>query len=117
MINFRHMAAKKTTLESLATLISKTSVSSDKKFAALAEDISSMKEDISDIKSTMPTKSDIADMATKADVRAIVRDELAPIHLKEKFENVIGFQKEIDHALERIAAIERHLGITKKIAA
>jgi hypothetical protein len=68
-------------------------------------------------------------MATKADVRAIVRDELAPIRselksirrdlddLREKVENVIGFQKEIDHALERIAAIEKHLGINKKIAA
>jgi hypothetical protein len=68
-------------------------------------------------------------MATKDDVRAIVRDELVPIRselksirgdlddLKEKFENVIGFQKEIDHALERIAAIEKHLGINKKIAA
>jgi hypothetical protein len=27
------------------------------------------------------------------------------------------FRKEIDHALERIAAIEKHLGIEKKIAA
>ena len=68
-------------------------------------------------------------MATKADVRAIVRDELAPIRselksirrdlddLRKKVENVIGFQKEIDHALERIGAIEKHLGINKKIAA
>ena len=37
--------------------------------------------------------------------------------LREKVENVIGFQKEIDRALERIAAIEKHLGINKKIAA
>jgi septation ring formation regulator EzrA len=68
-------------------------------------------------------------MATKDDVRAIVRDELVHIRselksirrdlddLKEKVENVIGFQKEIDHALERIAAIEKHLGINRKIAA
>ena len=32
-------------------------------------------------------------------------------------ENHAGHSKEIDHALERIAAIERHLGITKKITA
>jgi hypothetical protein len=63
------------------------------------------------------------------DVSAIVRDELAPIRLelksigsdlddlREKVENVIGFQKENDYALERIAAIEKHLGIDKKIAA
>jgi len=75
-------------------------------------------------------------MATKEDVRAIVREELEPVEarltsieselrsirrdlidLREKVENVIGFQKEIDHALERIAAIEKHLGINKKIAA
>jgi hypothetical protein len=37
--------------------------------------------------------------------------------LREKVENVIGFQKEIDHALERITAIEKHLGINRKIAA
>jgi hypothetical protein len=68
-------------------------------------------------------------MATKDDVRAIVRDELKLIHsdlksirdefddLTEKPENVSGFRKEIDHALGRIAAIEKHLGINKKIAA
>jgi hypothetical protein len=81
----------------------------------------------------MATKDDIADsrkaMATKADLRAIVRDELAPIRselksirsdlddLMGQFENVPGYRKEIDHALERIAAIEKHLGLNKKIAA
>jgi hypothetical protein len=86
-------------------------------------------DDIANIKSTMATKADIADMATKDDVRIIVRDELKPIRsdlksirdelddLTEKLENVSGFRKEIDHALERIAAIERHLRITKKLAA
>ncbi len=68
-------------------------------------------------------------MATKADVHAIVREELAPIRselksisndlddLMEKFENVSGDRKEIDHALERLAAIEKHLGLDKKIVA
>jgi hypothetical protein len=37
--------------------------------------------------------------------------------MRTKYENVSGFRKEIDHALERIAAIEEHLGIDKKIAA
>jgi hypothetical protein len=85
----------------------------DRGFAAVAGDIA-------DIKSTM---------ATKADVRNIVGEELAPIRaelksirldlddLKEKVENVTGFHKEIDHALERIAKIEKHLGLDKKIAA
>jgi chromosome segregation ATPase len=105
--------SKPATLDSLAKLIMGTSASADKNFAAIAEDIA-------DIKSTM---------ATKADVHAIVREELAPIRaelksirgdlndLIEKFENVSGFRKEIDHALERIATIEKRLGLDKKIAA
>ena len=51
-----------------------------------------------------------------------IESELASIRrelddLREKFENVSGFRKEIDHALERVAEIEKHLGIDKKIAA
>jgi hypothetical protein len=30
-------------------------------------------------------------------------------------ENVSGFRKEIDHALERIAAIKKNLGFDKKL--
>ena len=67
-------------------------------------------------------------MATKEDIASVVvqltsvERELKSIRrdlddLREKVENVTGFQKEIDHALERIAAIEKHLGINKKIAA
>ena len=37
--------------------------------------------------------------------------------LTANVENVVGYRKEIDYALERIAAIEKHLGIEKKIAA
>jgi hypothetical protein len=37
--------------------------------------------------------------------------------LSAKVDNIGGLPKETDHALERIAAIERHLGINKKIAA
>jgi hypothetical protein len=77
-------------------------------FAAVADDIA-------EIKSTIATKADIADMATKEDVRAIVRDELALIRselksvrgdlddLREKVENVIGFQKEIGNRRHRKA--------------
>jgi hypothetical protein len=89
-------------------------------FAAVAEDIADVKGDIADIKSTM---------VTKANLHAIVRDGLGSVHaelksirgdlddLIGKFENVAGFRKEIDHALDRIAAIEKHLGLDKKIAA
>ena len=37
--------------------------------------------------------------------------------LSEKIENILGYRKEIDHALERIATIEKHLGLDRKISA
>jgi len=50
-----------------------------------------------------------------------IRTELKSIRtdlddLGDKFANILGYRKEIDHALERIGAIEKHLGIDKKIA-
>ncbi len=86
--------AKKATLESILSTV-------ERGFAAVASDIA-------DIKSTM---------ATKADVRSIVHEELAPIRselksirddlddLAEKVENVIGYRKETDYAPGRIAAV------------
>ena len=77
------------------------------------------------IKQRMATKDEIADlkatMATKDDVNSI-SNELTSIRrdleaLTDKVDNIIGLPKEIDHALERIGAIEKHLGINKKIAA
>ena len=37
--------------------------------------------------------------------------------LKSRADNSAGYSKEVDHALARIAAIEKHLGIEKKVAA
>ena len=77
------------------------------------------------IKQRMATKDEIADlkatMATKDDVNSI-SNELTSIRrdleaLTDKVDNIVGLPKEIDHALERIGAIEKHLGINKKIAA
>ena len=88
-------------------------------------DTKDMLDAIDFIKERMATKDEIADlkatMATKDDVKSI-RDELASIRrdlevLTEKVDNIIGLPLEIDHALERIAAIEKHLGINRKIAA
>jgi hypothetical protein len=58
--------------------------------------------------------SAIEQMAVRSDLKSI-REELD--ELADKLKNVSGFRKEIDHALERLAAIECHLGITKNIAA
>ena len=44
-----------------------------------------------------------------------IRKGLDDLH--RQCENISGFGQEIDHALERIAAIEKHLGISHKIAA
>jgi len=52
--------------------------------------------------------------AIRAELKSI-RTELDD--LLEKVDNITGYRREIDHALERIAALERHLGIDKKIAA
>jgi chromosome segregation ATPase len=95
-------------------------------FAAVASDIADLrkdmatKDDIADVKSTLSDHTRILNDHTRE--LATIRSELKSIRdelddLAEKVENVIGFRKEIDHALERIAAIEKHLGINKKIAA
>jgi septation ring formation regulator EzrA len=74
----------------------------------------------------MATKEDVARLDLRFDKvetrLTSIESELRSIRrdlddLQEEVENVSGFRKEIDHALERIAAIERHLGIDKKIAA
>ena len=74
----------------------------------------------------------LARMATKDDVEALrgevregfanIQAELRDIRLRlETLEvaaqNVSGFAKEIDHLLQRVGAIEKHLGIHHNIAA
>ena len=86
-------------------------------------------EAVNFIKDRMLTKDD---GATKSNIATLgaemkegfrdVRSELQALRreldeLREKSENISGFGKEIDHALERIATIEKHLGIRRKIEA
>jgi len=104
------MAAKKTTLESLAKLISKGFASTDKKFTALADDIS-------DIKATMATKDDLGATESRLDSRIDTLDaKIDRIDTKlTKFE-----EHEIDKRKQlevRVTTIEKHLDIDKKIAA
>jgi septation ring formation regulator EzrA len=98
---------KKTTLNELGEML-----------ARVVEHMAT-KEDIVDLRKMMATKDDIANLggqltSVERELKSIRRDL---DDLREKVENVSGFQKEIDHALERIAAIEKHLGLDKKIAA
>jgi hypothetical protein len=68
-------------------------------------------EDIADIRKTMATKEDIAEiMIELADIKRRLKDVEAAV--ENHFDS-----KEIDHAFERIAAIEKHLVINKRIAA
>jgi septal ring factor EnvC (AmiA/AmiB activator) len=113
VVYWRHMTAKETTLDTILSTV-------ERGFAAVAGDLGEMKSEIGEVKSAM---------ATKEDVRTIVNEEMGPIRselrlirdelddLSEKFANVSGFRKEIDHALERIAAIEKQLRNDKRIAA
>jgi predicted nucleic acid-binding Zn-ribbon protein len=78
-------------------------------FAALAQDIADVKSEL---------KADVADV--REEIQAI-RSELGDIRrrleaLEISIQNVSGFAKEIDHLLQRVGAIEQHLGIDRKIA-
>jgi hypothetical protein len=42
---------------------------------------------------------------------------LEPRRGQSRIDNTTGYSKEIDHALARVARIERHLGIDTKAAA
>jgi hypothetical protein len=76
----------------------------------------------------METRDDLRQFASKEDMRMIAREELRGVRsdvkairseldeLRDKVDNIAGYRKEIDHALERIAAIRKHLGLNKKIA-
>jgi septation ring formation regulator EzrA len=67
-------------------------------------------------------------LATKADIAALgeqvasIEGDLKSIRrdlndLADKVDNISGYRREIDHALERIAEIESHLGIAKRSTA
>jgi hypothetical protein len=82
----------------------------DRGFAAVADDIA-------DIKSKMATKDDLAAVETRLDRRIDKLDgKLDRVDTKlTKFE-----EREIDKRLQldvRVSAIEKHLGLDKKIAA
>ena len=111
------MAAKETTLGELGDML-------ERGFAAVASDIAGSKGEIADLKTEMMAQFDHIDEqfnTNHARLRGLSA-EVAVIHRRiERLEELgathTGFAKEIDHALERIAAIEKHLGIEKKIAA
>jgi hypothetical protein len=114
VLYFPHMAAKEITLKELGEMLTHVV-----EHMVTKEDAGDIRSEIAGIKNKMATKGDIANLAGQL---TSMERELKAIHrdlddLRERVENISGFQKEIDYALERIAAIEKHLGIDKKIAA
>jgi len=100
--------------------------------------INELGEMLSHVVERMATKDDVreivrdeissANLATKADIAALgeqvasIEHDLKSIRrdlndLADKVDNISGYRKEIDHALERIAEIESHLGIAKRSTA
>jgi prefoldin subunit 5 len=76
----------------------------------------------------LPTKDDVRTII-REEVPGMIREELKPIHhelkeinrrldmLDEEYKNLKGVTKEIDEIRDQVRAIEKHLGINKKIAA
>ena len=99
------MAAKEATLNELGEMLTHVV-----EHTATKEDIAALRTDL---------KSDIAALgeqigSIERELKSIRRDLN---DVMAKVENITGYRKEIDHALERIAAIERHMGINRKTAA
>jgi hypothetical protein len=73
-------------------------------------------ETLASIVEQMATKDDTARLDGKIDKLGLSTHRERD-NIKQELKNVGGFGREIDHALERIGAIEKHLGIEKKIVA
>ena len=97
--------ARKTTLEELGQMLSH-----------VVEHMAT-KEELNEFRGEFRAFKDY----TVEELRAI-RSELADIRrglatLKERVGDMSGYSKEIDHLLERVRAIEQHLGIKPRVAA
>jgi methyl-accepting chemotaxis protein len=88
----------------------------EKGFAALAQDIADSKTEITDVKSAVAQLG-----AEMREGFADIRTELTDIRhrleaLESAVQNISGYAKEIDHLIERVSAVEKHLGLRANIA-
>ena len=112
-------AAKKTTLNELGEMLSHVV-----EHMATKEDVARLDTRIDHLREEMMEQFEHVDKQFHA-LDGRLRDmanEIAVIHRRvERLEELgasnAGFAKEIDHLLTRVAGIEKHLGIDKKIAA
>jgi polyhydroxyalkanoate synthesis regulator phasin len=89
-------------------------------------------ETVNFIKDRMLTKDDVREITREVirqEVPDMIREALRPIHhelkeinrrldtLDKQYKNLKGVTKEIDELRDQVRAIEKHLGLSKKIAA
>jgi hypothetical protein len=92
-------------------------------FFLMDKDTTEVVEILNHILANMVTKDDLATLRSEmsegfASVRAEMRDIRNRLDaIEAELKNHSGFAKEIDHLIERVRAIEEHLGIQHKIAA
>jgi uncharacterized coiled-coil protein SlyX len=112
-------AAKETTLKEVGEMLAHVV-----RHMATKEDVAKLVTRIDDFRAEMIDQFEHADKQIRA-THDRLRDmsaEITVIHrrverLEELGASTAGFAKEIDHLLTRVAEIEKHLGIDKKIAA
>ena len=111
--------AKETTLKEVGEMLGHVV-----EHMATKEDVAKLDTRIDDLKAEMIDQFEHADKQCRAthDRLRDIAAEIAVIHRRvERLEELgasnAGFAKEIDHLLTRVAEIEKHLGIDKKIAA
>lgn len=97
-------------LDALANTVGSLATALENGFAAIAGDISDLRQDVRDLRADM-----------NEGFRSL-RSEVAELHarieaLEAAVHNHTGYRKEIDYLFERLAAVEQHLGINRKIAA
>jgi predicted nucleic acid-binding Zn-ribbon protein len=113
------IAAKETTLKEIGEMLTQVV-----EHMATKEDVARLDARIDDLKEEMIDQFEHVEKqfhATHNHLRDI-SSEIGLIHRRvERLEELgasnAGFAKEIDHLLTRVAEIEKHLGIDKKIAA
>jgi ribosome-interacting GTPase 1 len=112
-------AAKETTLKEVGEMLTRVV-----EHMATKEDVARLDTRLDDLRTEMIDQFEHADKQFRA-THDRLRDmaaEITVIHrrverLEEQGGSNAGFAKEIDHLLTRVAEIEKHLGIGKKIAA
>src|SRR6267378_218346 len=109
------MAPKKATLTTIATHLEKIETrmrqgfaSADKKFEAIADDIADIKRDMATADELAAVKKELGDRITG------VESKVDGINRRLDTEALTRGDQKIP---ERVEAIEKHLGINKKIAA